>query len=267
MGLQRYLTHPDEIPPIGTFTSFSDPDELTGHWDELARRKMIRSICGGSPFPRKAMLEIMPPGKGQAHWDEEMIRLSLSEWQEASRRFPLRWLRILKLEAEENDKGCAAQEANAVSQQLTRSGLSPSHLGDILRRSGDVVVLVDDRVEPEVASALAVAGLGFQPAQGFNPEDCADAVRLSVGSPRLDSVISRAYHIGRTEAKKAVVRGFVAVNMRLARDASQPVAAGDVLHHLLKGAVRIDELNASRKQGRHNLTCRIASCVRLQMRG
>ncbi len=267
MGLQRYLTHPDEIPPTGAFTSFSDPDELTEHWDELSRRKMLRSICGGSPFPRKVMLEVMPPGRGQAHWDEEAIRQSLSEWEEVSRRFPLRWLRILKLEAEENDKGFTAQEANAVSQQLTRSGLSPTHLGDILRRGEDVVVLVDERVESEVASALASNGLESREAKGFHPEAYAEATRLTVGSPRLDSVVSRAYRIGRAEAKKAVVRGFVAVNMRLARGASRPVAAGDVVHHLLKGAFRIDELKASRKQGRHNLICRIASDVRLQMRG
>jgi RNA-binding protein YlmH len=267
MGLQRYLTHPDEIASTGAFTSFCDPDELTGHWDELARRKIIRSLCGGSPFPRKAMLEIMPPGKGQAHWDEEAIRLSLSEWEEVSRRFPLKWLNILKLDTDESYESFSTQEANAVSQQLALGGLSPSHLGDILRKGGDVVVLVDKRMESEVASALARNGLDCREAKSFHPEACAEAVRLGVGSPRLDSVISRAYHIGRAEAKKAVVRGFVAVNMRLARDASQPVAAGDVLHHLLKGAVRIDELNTSRKQGRYNLTCSIAGGVRLQMRG
>jgi len=267
MGLQRYLTHPHGIPPSGAFTSLSDPDELTAHWDELARRKMIRSICGASPFPRKVMLEIVPPGKGRAHWDEEAIRLSLSEWEEASRSFPLKWLNILKLDADESYKDFTTQEANAVSQQLARSGLSPSHLGDILRKGGDVVVLVDTRVEPEVASALARSGLESRETKSFHPEAYAETVRLGVGSPRLDSVISRAYRIGRAEAKKAVVRGFVAVNLRLARDATRPVAAGDVLHHLLKGAIRIDELNASRKQGRHNLKCRIARGVRLQMRG
>lgn len=266
MGLQRYLTHPEEIPPSGTFTSFSDPDELTARWDELARRKMIRGICGGSPFPRKVMLEIMPPGKGRAHWDEEAIRLSLGEWEEASRRFPLEWLRILKLEAGD-DRGFTAQEANAVAQSLTRSGLSLSYLGDILHWGEDVVVLVDQRAEPDVASALEKAGLACEQAQSFNPDECAEEARLTVGSPRLDSVVSRAYHIGRAEAKKAVVRGFVAVNLRLARDASRLVAAGDVLHHLLKGAIRIDGLNASRKQGRHSLTCRIAAGVRYQIRG
>ena len=92
---------------------------------------------------------------------------------------------------------------------------SLSALGDILRKDGDVAVQVDKRAESKVDSALAAAGFGFQPAHGFNPEGCADTVRLSVGSPRLDSVISRAYHIGRAEAKKAVVRGFVAVNLRL----------------------------------------------------
>lgn len=267
MGLQRYLTHPDEIPPSGAFTSFFGPDELTAHWDELARQKMVRDICGGSPFPRKAMLEITPLGKGRAHWDEEAIRLALSEWEEASRRFPLKWLSISKLDADENRESFSTQEANAISKQLALSGLSPSHLGDILRKDGEVVVSVDKRAESKVASALAAAGLGCQPAQGPNPKACSDTARLSVSSPRLDSVISRAYHIGRAEAKKAVVKGFVAVNMRLARDATQPVAAGDVLHHLLKGALRIDELVASRKQGRHNLICRIASGARLQIRG
>jgi RNA-binding protein YlmH len=261
------MAHPDEIPPSGAFTSFCDPDELTAHWDELARRKMIRGICGGSPFPRKAMLEIMPPEKARAYWDEKAIRLALSEWEEASRRFPLKWLSVSKLDADEGRESFSTQEANAVSQQLVRAGLPPSHLGDILRNNGGIIVQVDKRVESDVASALAALGLGFQPARGSNPEDCADAVRLSVGSPRLDSVISRAYHIGRAEAKKAVVKGFVAVNMRLSRDATQPVTAGDVLHHLLKGAIRIDELNMSRKQGRHNLMCRIARSVRLLMRG
>jgi len=265
MGLQRYLTHSDEIPPSGAFTSFSGPDELTAHWDELARQKMIRGVCGGSPFPRKAMLEIMPPGKGRAHWDEEAVRLALSEWEEASRRFPLKWLSVSKLD-DESREGFSTQETNAVSQQLARAGLPPSHLGDILCKDGGIVALVDKRAESDVASALAVAGLEFQPELGFNPDSCTDAVRLSVGSPRLDSVISRAYRIGRAEAKKAVVKGFVAVNLRLARDADQPVAAGDVLHHLLKGALRVEELNASRKPGRHNLTCRVARSVGLQMR-
>jgi RNA-binding protein YlmH len=265
MTLQQYLSHPEDIPQAGLITRFRDVDELTEHWDELARGRMIRRLCGGSPFPRKLMLEIVPPGKGQSHWDEDAIRRSLSEWEEASRRFPVKWLKIMK--ADEGEGGAfSPREADLLAEQLTRTGLAPVLLGDLLRRGEDTLLLTDGRAESEVASNLAKNGLVGR-AERFRPAECAEATRISVGSPRLDAVVSRACCIGRGEAKKAVVRGFVALNMRLARDPSSQVAVGDVLQHLLQGALRVDDLAAGRRRGRHSLTCRIANSVRLQTRG
>ncbi len=266
MALQRYLTHPEDIPTEGEITRFCDVDELTEHWDELARRKMIRGLCGGSPFPRKLMLEIVPPGKGRPHRDADVIRRSLSEWEEAARRFPAKWLRILKSDAESGG-GFSAREADLLAEQLTRTGLAPALLGDLLRSGEDVMLLTDARAETEVASVFAKSRLEGRAAGRFRPEECAETLRVSVGSLRLDAIVSRAFGIGRTEAKKAVVRGFIALNMRLARDPGSHVAVNDVVQHLLKGAIRLDEVAAGRRRDRHSLTCRIATSIRLQTRG
>ncbi|OGK10176.1 MAG: hypothetical protein A2Y63_00620 [Candidatus Riflebacteria bacterium RBG_13_59_9] len=258
---------PDEIAPNGAFTQFCGPDEFGNHWDELLSRRMLKGLGGGSPAPRKVMLHLMPPGKGDKHWDDAAIRLALNEWEDAGRRFPLAWLRVRQAENENGKETLTPREADHLSGKLAEQGMPPALVGDILRQGDETFLLMDTRQEEQVRAALARSGMTGEKQRDFTPAECMQETRISVGSPRLDAVVARAFHIGRAEAKKAVTRGFVALNLRIARDASREVIAGDLVYHLLAGAMRVDELSAGRTEGRHKLRARIPVGAKLMARG
>jgi len=225
---------------------------------------MLASLCGGSPFPRRVMLRLAPPGKGERHWDEAAVRLALNEWRETARRFPHTWLLVQRKETAEGGKTLSSDEANHLAEAFARADLPPAAVGDVLRHDGETYLLIDTRLQDAVQAALARNGMSGEARRGFDPAFCAREERLAVGLPRLDAMVARAFRIGRAEAKKAVSRGFVALNLRIVRDAGREVTAGDLVYHLLAGTARVLELAAGRSEGRHHFRCQIACSAALR---
>ncbi len=262
--LGHYIEHANSLPGGGTYTHFCDPDELAEFWDLLMRKRILAGLSGGSPFPRKAMLRLVPSGKGSA-MDEASVRAMIADWNVQGRKYPYAWLRLER--GGEDESPLSKQELDSVCAQLQTNGLPPGAIGDILRRGDEAFILADTREQDALAKAMSALGLASRPAAHFDPESCALDTRYSLSMPRLDAAIARAFHIGREEAKKAVVKGFVAINLRIVRDASRAVEAGDVLHHLLFGAALISGVQKAKAADRHRLLVRFPSSAKILVRG
>jgi ribosomal 50S subunit-recycling heat shock protein len=263
--LGQLLEQASSIPAQGVVTHFCDPDELGEYWDALARKRIVAGLCGGSPFPRKAMLKLMPPGKANAVTQEVGVREAMANWREEGRKFPLKWLRVFRGGGDITP--ITKQDADRIFVQLADAGLSLQAVGDILRKGDEIFLLADTRLEDETLKALRACGMDADAALRFDPESCAQEVGLNVSLPRLDAVVARAFHIGREEAKKAVTKGFVAVNLRICRDAGREVVAGDVIQHLLAGAALIGSVREAKSADRHRLLGIIPSSAKILVRG
>lgn len=260
----HYIEHAAELPGGGVYTHFCDPDELTEFWDLLMRKRMLAGFSGGSPFPRKAMLRLVPSGKGIV-MDDAAVRAMIADWSAEGRKYPQAWLRLER--GGDDVSPLSKQELDSVYAQLQTNGVTPGAIGDILRRGDEAFILADTREQNARVKACSALGLATRPAVHFEPESCAQDVHQSLSIPRLDAAVARAFRIGREEAKKAVVKGFVALNLRTVRDASRSVEAGDVLHHLLSGAALISNVQKAKAADRHRLLVRIPSSAKILVRG
>ena len=243
------------IPSEGLFTGFIAPEDLSGLWERLEGERVLAAFSGGSEVPRRVLLRLVPPGSGAAHLGDEWVRSMLDGWQEHAASFPLEWLHVRQSGLDEfgGHRELDQPQADKLAATLYRHGLPPTALGEAARGGKRVHILVDSREHAQAVSAVCAAGLSVAGKVDFAPAECLKRMNLTLGSPRLDAAVSRACNLGRAEAKKAVERGFVAVNLKLCRDASRAVAGGDLVHHLLEGAVRIREAKAGRRTGRHSL--------------
>ena len=262
--LGHYIEHADSLPGGGAYTHFCEPDEMAEFWEALMRKRMLAGFSGGSPFPRKAMLKLVPPGKGMA-MDEAAVRAMIADWNVEGRKYPYAWLRVER--GGDDESPLSKQELDSVCAQLQTNGVVPGAIGDMLRRGDEAFLLADSREHEALAKAFTALGLASRPAAHFDPETCAQDTHQSLSIPRLDAAVARAFRIGREEAKKAVVKGFVAVNLRIVRDASRAVEAGDVLHHLLSGAALISDVQRAKAADRHRLLVRISSSAKILVRG
>jgi len=249
------LIRQDGIPSGGLFTGFIAPEDLSGLWEQLEARRVLAYFSGGSELPRRVMLRLVPPGEGAARLGDDWVRAMLDSWRDHAASFPLEWLHVRQSGLDEfgGHRELEKPQADKLAETLYRHGLPPAALGEVARCEKRVQVLVDSRVHDSAVNAICMAGLAVAGRVELAPDKHLRLKSLSLGSPRLDAAVSRACNLGRAEAKKAVERGFVALNLKLCRDASREVAAGDLIHHLLEGAVRIRTAREGRRAGRHNL--------------
>jgi RNA-binding protein YlmH len=243
------------IPSEGLITGFIAPEDLSELWERLESERVLAAFSGGSEVPRRVMLRLVPPESGAAHLGDVWVRSMLDGWQEHAASFPLEWLHVRQSGLDEygGHRELEQPQADKLAAMLYRHGLPPTALGEVARSGKRVLILVDSREHAQAVSAVCAAGLSVAGKVDFAPDECLRAKNLSLGSPRLDAAVSRACNLGRAEAKTAVERGFVAVNLKLCRDAAHTVASGDLVHHLLEGAVRIREAKEGRRAGRHTL--------------
>jgi len=234
--LSRFLEHPQAIPSEGVFTGFLGPDELSEWLVRFAERRMLAGVFGGYRMPRRVMLRVVPPGKAPivaSRLREEVPRL-LGEWDELAETFPARWLRMsVPAESPAADQ---ARKVGSWVRMLASQGVHPGWLGDFLAGSSGAFLLVDSRRRMDVRDAFDRLTIEMSEVAGkLDGGDFARQATVFLRSPRLDALVGKAFGMGREEAKKAVSKGFVAVNLLTVTNASTALSAGDLVDFELGG--------------------------------
>lgn len=262
--LSRLLERPQAIPPEGTFTGFLGRDDLADWLPRFAQRRMLASVFGGHRMPRRVMLRLMPPGEGllaESRLRTEMPRL-LNAWEDAVRAFPAKWLRLLPA-ANAPEPGGVPREGSW-HRMLTSQGVQPSWVGDYLAGLSGRLVHMDARRQEEVLRGLERLGLqGEDAGENVDVSGFTRSVTVTVRSLRLDALVSRAFGLPREEAKKAVVRGFVTVNLLGGTDASRQLAAGDLVDCELEGRALVREVVVHERKSRSRTMLTILDNVKM----
>lgn len=262
--LSRLLEHPAEIPHEGAFTGFLGLAELSEWLPRFAERRMLEAVFGGHRMPRRVMLHILPKGEGFLHSSrlrEELAR-QLSTWDELAESFPVRWLR-LELPA----SGEAFEQARRTGswvRLLASQGVQPEWCGDVLDASSETSLLVDSRRLKVVQGAFGRLGILSEEMEG--PATLTTYARPStafVSSPRLDALVGKVFRMAREEAKKAVTRGFVSVNLMAETSASLVLAPEDLIDCELEGRALVQEMSEKERGSRFRVQLAVLKNARL----
>lgn len=135
-------------------------------------------------------------------------------------------------------------------------GIRREVTGDILIREDGADCIVLPRMAEYVAENLTKAGRAGLTAETIPvvdilpPENQGEEIVCTLASLRLDNALAAAFHISRTEAKKAIGEGLVFVDHREAEKADQEVGEGALLVIRHKGRVRLREISGETRKGR-----------------
>lgn len=145
-----------------------------------------------------------------------------------------------------------------MSLQITRESI-----GDILidpdrgRCDFFAAATVSDMILTEL---VKVGGYGVKTAIGapgdFVVLERFEDIRVTVGSPRLDSLVARLANLSREKASELIRHGLVQQNFAEATNVSQAFAAGDTVSIRGYGKYIVDEIGTPTKKGRFPALCR-----------
>ena len=102
--------------------------------------------------------------------------------------------------------------------------------------------------------SLPVKGTRIAPSQADRPPQTLQELRVTVSSPRLDSVISAAFHLSRGSAADAVAAGRVNLNDLPCLKPDRAVQENDTVSVRGLGKLRVLALGGLTKKGRLALT-------------
>ena len=262
--LSRFFKRPQEIPTEGAFTGFLGTDELAEWLPRFAERRMLAGVFGGYRMPRRVMLRVVPPGDASivASRLRDELRDLLTSWEKQAPAFPATWLRLDLTVG--GDVAARAREAGSWIRLLAAERVAPEWLGDFLSGEVGTFLLIDAREEPRICEGLQSLGVGVLETRRQVPwEDFARSATVHLRSLRLDALVGKAFGLGREEAKKATVRGFVAVNLLQAGSASASLSSGDLVDFELEGRALVQEAEFQEKRGRFRVALAVVEEARM----
>lgn len=135
-------------------------------------------------------------------------------------------------------------------------GLDRSVIGDILVNDNGADMIVNSEIVDFLLAEFHSAGHTNLQITASDigelevPEQRVKAVRDTLSSPRLDNVVSAAFHVSRSEAVRAIKGGIVFVNHEEVTKIDKRVDEGDTIVLRGKGKAILSELSGLSKKGR-----------------
>ena len=158
-------------------------------------------------------------------------------------------------------------EENAVGHRdmlgaLMGCGIRREAVGDLCLQPRQCDLFVTAELAPYLLDNLTSAGRAhltltrIAPSQADRPPQTLQELRVTVSSPRLDSVISAAFHLSRGSAADAVAAGRVNLNDLPCLKPDRAVQENDTVSVRGLGKLRVLALGGLTKKGRLALTLR-----------
>lgn len=135
-------------------------------------------------------------------------------------------------------------------------GLDRSVIGDILVNDNGADMIVNSEIVDFLLAEFHSAGHTNLQITASDigelevPEQRVKAVRDTLSSPRLDNVVSAAFHVSRSEAVRAIKGGIVFVNHEEVTKIDKRIDEGDTIVLRGKGKAILSELSGLSKKGR-----------------
>lgn len=135
-------------------------------------------------------------------------------------------------------------------------GLDRSVIGDILVNDNGADMIVNSEIMDFLLSEFHSAGHANLQITASEieelevPEQRVKAVRDTLSSPRLDNVVSAAFHVSRSEAVRAIKGGIVFVNHEEVTKIDKRIDEGNTIVLRGKGKAVLYELSGLSKKGR-----------------
>ena len=156
-------------------------------------------------------------------------------------------------------------EENAVGHRdmlgaLMGCGIRREAVGDLCLQPRQCDLFVTAELAPYLLDNLTSAGRAhltltrIAPSQADRPPQALQELRVTVSSPRLDSVISAAFHLSRGSAADAVAAGRVNLNDLTCLKPDRAVQENDTVSVRGLGKLRVLALGGLTKKGRLALT-------------
>ena len=156
-------------------------------------------------------------------------------------------------------------EENAVGHRdmlgaLMGCGIRREAVGDLCLQPRQCDLFVTAELAPYLLDNLTSAGRAhltltrIAPSQADRPPQTLQELRVTVSSPRLDSVISAAFHLSRGSAADAVAAGRVNLNDLTCLKPDRAVQENDTVSVRGLGKLRVLALGGLTKKGRLALT-------------
>ena len=156
-------------------------------------------------------------------------------------------------------------EENAVGHRdmlgaLMGCGIRREAVGDLCLQPRQCDLFVTAELAPYLLDNLTSAGRAhltltrIAPSQADRPPQALQELRVTVSSPRLDSVISAAFHLSRGSAADAVAAGRVNLNDLPCLKPDRAVQENDTVSVRGLGKLRVLALGGLTKKGRLALT-------------
>lgn len=139
---------------------------------------------------------------------------------------------------------------------LMGCGITRESVGDIYVDKGSCDFIVTAEIAPYILQNFTSAGrtklrLSTVPLTEVRvPEPEVKQIKDTLASPRLDSVISSGFRIGRSAAAQYVASGRVAINGLPCEKPDKPVAEGDSISVRGLGKIKLRSVNGQTKKGR-----------------
>lgn len=144
---------------------------------------------------------------------------------------------------------------------LMSLGIARDSIGDILVSVGRCDFFTIGTVSNTILTELVkVGGFGVKTAKGapgdFIVLERFEQLRITVSSPRLDSLVSHLTNVSREKASALIKQGLVRHNFVDLDSVSRSFAAGDTVSIRGYGKYIVDEIGAPTKKGRLPVICR-----------
>ena len=139
-------------------------------------------------------------------------------------------------------------------------GIRREAVGDLCLRPRQCDLFVTAELAPYLLDNLTSAGRAhltltrIAPSQADRPPQALQELRVTVSSPRLDSVISAAFHLSRGSAADAVAAGRVNLHDLTCLKPDRAVQENDTVSVRGLGKLRVLSLGGLTKKGRLALT-------------
>ncbi len=143
---------------------------------------------------------------------------------------------------------------------LMGCGIRREAVGDLCLQPRQCDLFVTAELAPYLLDNLTSAGRAhltltrIAPSQADRPPQALQELRVTVSSPRLDSVISAAFHLSRGSAADAVAAGRVNLNDLTCLKPDRAVQENDTVSVRGLGKLRVLALGGLTKKGRLALT-------------
>lgn len=243
--------------------------------DEEAAAYLIdlaEAVLRGQPYRLSGFLDPYQASIAEtvaAHYDA--VQLSFAGGYDAAERLKAAFVNISY--AGRIDYGIAAVQAEVdvrfthishrdVLGSLMGLGITREVVGDIVMVPAGCQVILDAPIVPFILqhwckigeAAARVAPLALEAI--IAPPSQIKEIKATVASLRLDAVAAAGFGVSRSKMAQEIAAARLKVNWREAKNAAQPITAGDVIAIRGRGRVEVAEIAGQTKKGRYSIHLR-----------